>query len=289
MDRRSFLKTAGAAGAGAGLALWAARPLAAAPGARGAPAAEKIGWRLGCETWTFNRFPLYEVIEKVASLGLHVIETGAGFRIARDSPAGIDAGMPAGARRELLQRLSDAGIKLVSYWPRNFDRPQWDFAKQLGVESLIGEPKEDQFDAIEKLCDEYGFKFAIHNHPKSQSHYWNPDTVLKVCRGRSTRIGACCDTGHWLRSGINPLEAVKKLEGRIISFHFKDLNKAAMDGHDVPWGTGVLDARRLLAEVYRQKLKAIFYAEYEYHWDNNLPEVARCVKFFDATAAELAR
>ena len=93
--------------------------------------------------------------------------------------------MPAGARRELLQRLSDAGIKLVSYWPRNFDRPQWDFAKQLGVESLIGEPKEDQFDAIEKLCDEYGFKFAIHNHPKSQSHYWNPDTVLKVCRGRS--------------------------------------------------------------------------------------------------------
>ena len=62
-----------------------------------------------------------------------------------------------------------------------------------------------------------------------------------------------------------------------------------MDGHDVPWGTGVCDARRLLAEVYRQKLKAPFYAEYEYHWDNNLPEVARCVKFFDATAAELAR
>ena len=74
----------------------------------------------------------------------------------------------------------------MSYWPRNFDRPQWDFAKQLGVESLIGEPKEDRFDAIEKLCDEYGLKFAIHNHPKSQSHYWNPDTVLKVCRGRST-------------------------------------------------------------------------------------------------------
>ena len=96
----------------------------------------------------------------------------------------------------------------MSYWPRNFDRPQWDFAKQLGVESLIGEPKEDQFDAIEKLCDEYGFKFAIHNHPKSQSHYWNPDTVLKVCRGRSTHR-RLLRHGPLAAMGIDPLEAVK--------------------------------------------------------------------------------
>ena len=62
--------------------------------------------------------------------------------------------MPAGARRDLLRRLSDAGIRLVSYWPRGFDRRYWDFAKELGVEALIGEPKENQFDAIEKLCGE---------------------------------------------------------------------------------------------------------------------------------------
>jgi sugar phosphate isomerase/epimerase len=281
------MKTAGAAGA-AGLGLLANGRRAAAYLAAGSPAAAKIGWRLGCETWTFHRFPLYEVIEKVASLRLHWIETGAGFQIERHSSAGIDAGMPAGARRELLKRLSDAGIKLVSYWPRDFGRRQWDFAKELGVEGLIGEPKEEEFDAIEKLCDEYALNFAIHNHPKSQSHYWNPDTVLRVCKGRSKRIGACCDTGHWLRSGIRPLDAVKKLEGRIISFHFKDLNKAGMDGHDVPWGTGVLDARDLLAEVYRQNLKTVCYVEYEYDWDNNLPEVAQCVEFFDRTAAELA-
>ena len=236
-----------------------------------------------------NRFPLYEVIEKVASVGLHVIETGVSIRIAGHPPVEVNVGMPAGTRRELRRRLSDADVKLVSYWPRGFDRRYWDFAKQLGVEALIGEPKEDELDAIEKLCGEYEFNFAIHNHPKSQSHYWNPDTVLRVCRGRSQRIGACCDTGHWMRSGINPLEAVRKLEGRIVSFHFKDLNKFGMDGHDVPWGTGALDARGVLAEVYRQKLKTVFYVEYEYNWDNNLPDVARCVKFFNETAAELAR
>ena len=83
---------------------------------------------------------------------------------------------------------------------------------------------------------------------------------------------------------------MRKLEGRIISFHFKDLNKFARGRPRRPRGTGALDARgRVLAEVYRQKLKTVFYVEYEYDWDNNLPEMTRCVKFFDETAAELAR
>ena len=85
-------------------------------------------------------------------------------------------------------------------------------------------PSEADFDAIDKLCAEFDINLAIHNHPQP-SHYWNPDTVLKVCKDRSKRIGACADTGHWLRSGLNPLECLKKLEGRIISLHFKDLER----------------------------------------------------------------
>jgi hypothetical protein len=51
------------------------------------------------------------------------------------------------------------------------------------------------------------------------------------------RGGACADTGRWMRSELNPVEQLKKLEGRIISFHFKDLNKFGGGAHDVPWGT----------------------------------------------------
>ena len=146
---------------------------------------------------------------------------------------------------------------------------------------------EDAFDMIEKLCDQYGINLAIHNHP-NPSHYWNPDTVLKVCKGRSKRIGACADTGHWLRLGLNPLECLKKLEGRIINFHFKDLNKAAQDARDVPWGTGVSDVKGMLTEVRRQGIKAVFLIEYEWLSATLLQEVAECVKYFDKVAAELA-
>jgi hypothetical protein len=107
--------------------------------------------------------------------------------------------------------------------------------------------------------------------------------VLKVCEGRSKRIGACADTGHWMRSELNPLEQIKKLEGRIISLHFKDLDQ----GHDVIWGTGKADAGAILAELARQKFQGVFSIEYEYNWLNSMPEIAGCVSFFERTQAEL--
>ena len=150
-------------------------------------------------------------------------------------------------------------------------RELFDFAKDMGIETIVSEPPEDAFDLLDKLTEEYGINLAIHDHPKP-SHYWNPDIVLAACKNHSKRIGACCDTGHWLRSGLVPFECLKKLEGRIISFHFKDLN--ARDGHDVAWGTGVCDVKGMLTEVHRQGVKAVFSIEWEYNWDNSVPDMA---------------
>ncbi|HWX20298.1 MAG TPA: sugar phosphate isomerase/epimerase, partial [Candidatus Binatia bacterium] len=153
----------------------------------------------------------------------------------------------------------------------------------------------------EKLCKEYNIKVAIHDHPRP-SHYWNPDTVLAAVKGRTPLMGACADTGHWLRSGLNPVECLKKLDGRVIVLHFKDLvpnddanpapdkkRKESKAMHDVPWGTGVGNLKAQMAELKRQNFHGAFCVEYEYHWDNSLPEVAECVKWFNQTAAELAK
>ena len=90
------------------------------------------------------------------------------------------------------------------------------------------------------------------------------------------------------QSGLKPAECVRKLEGRIISFHVKDMNEAALKADEVPWGTGVSDIKGILTEVYRQRLKAVFTIEYEHVWEQSLPDIARSVRFFDQVAAELA-
>jgi sugar phosphate isomerase/epimerase len=295
LKRRDFLKTTVAGGVGFGLSGMAVSRLLAADVAPGAPHAEKIGWRLGCEAWTFRLFPLFEAIDKIASLGLHYIATGPGRSVTRDQPnVKFDEHAPAALISEVKKKMADSNVTLVSYWPSGFSkdagqcRQVFDFAKSLGAEILTGEPAEDAIDTVERLCDEYQMRLAIHNHP-NPSHYWNPDTVLKVCQGRSKRLGACADTGHWLRSGFNPVDCLKKLEGRITCFHFKDLNTTGAGAHDVPWGTGVCDVKGMLTEVHRQGLQVPFFVEYEYHWENSLPEIAQGVAYFDKVAAELSR
>ena len=59
--------------------------------------------------------------------------------------------------------------------------------------------------------------------------------------------------------------------------------------HDVPWGTGVGNIKAQMAELKRQHFHGAFCVEYEYHWENSMPEIAECVKFFNATCAELAK
>ena len=294
VDRRHFLKSSGIVAAGLGCAACGVERLLAAAPALGAINADKLGWRLGVQAFTFRLFPLYETIDKVASLGVRYLESGSGWSLTKDRPdVKFAEDAPAAVLSEVKKRLSDSGVTMISYWPLGFSgdigqcRKTFEFAKSMGAEMLVGEPGEGSFDMLDRLCDEYQMNVAIHNHPKPSPN-WSPDIVLKACQGRSKRIGACADTGHWMRSGLNPVESLKKLEGRIVSLHLKDLNKFGGDGHDAPWGTGVADVKAMLAELHRQRAKPIFVIEYEYNWENSLPEVALCVEYFNKVCGELA-
>ncbi len=295
INRRNFLQATGAVGAGVGIVgLGGARLLAADMGA-GAPNAAKLGWKLGCQAWSFNRFTFYDAIDKTASLGLHYIEAYTSQKISKEHPNLVtNESLPADARTAVKKKLHDSGVKLINYGvcplykDTDKSRKVFDFAKDMGIETIVSEPPLDAFDNLDKLCNEYSINVAIHNHPKGRSLYWNPETVLEVCKGRSKRIGACADTGHWERSGLDPLECIKMLKGRIISFHLKDLNEKGPARHDVPWGTGVCDVKGMLAEVHRQGFKGVFSIEYEYNWLNSMPEIAQCVAYFNKVAGELA-
>jgi len=262
--------------------------------ARGAPNAEKLGWRLGCQAYSFNKFTFYEAVDKNASLGLKYIEAYPGQQLSKEKPdVTFDHNMSAETREEVKAKLREAGVTLVNYGVVGLsndeaaNRVVYDFAKTMGIETIVSEPPAEAMELIDKLCQEYDINMAIHNHPRP-SKYWNPKRVLELCEGRSKRIGACADTGHWMRSGVDPLDALKMLEGRIVTLHFKELNKRDRQGHDVPWGTGAGDVTAWLAEIKRQGVKAVFSIEYEHNWLNSVPEIAECVTYFDKVAAELS-
>lgn len=246
------------------------------------------GWKLGTQAWSFNRFTLFEAIDKTRSLGLDYIQAYPGQKVSNDISVGFGPDLSAEQRDAVKAKLAEANIRVAAFGVTGIPgdeagaRKLFEFAKDMGIETIVSEPAEDQFEMIDKLCSEYRIQLAVHNHPKP-SHYWNPDTVLKVCEGRSKWIGACTDVGHWVRSGLDPVECLRKLEGRIHDVHIKEID----DGHDVVWGTGQGRMKGILEELHRQGYQGTFAIEYEYNWENNVPEIRESIAYFNAVASTL--
>lgn len=244
----------------------------------------KLGWKLGAQAYTFNRFTFFEAIDKIDSCGLKYVEAFPGQTIGGGIEGKMDFHMDAATRTKILQKLKEKGIKMVSYGVVNANsdadwRQLFEFGKAMGLENFTSEPAEKYLPLLSKLCDEFKINLAIHNHP-DPSHYWNPDIVLAALKGQSKRMGACADIGHWVRSGLDPVECLKKLEGHVIQLHFKDLNEKSKNAHDVHWGTGVSNVDGVIKELKRQHFKGVLSVEYEYNWNNSVPDVTASVKYF---------
>jgi len=241
-----------------------------------------LGWKLGAQAYTFNRFTFTQALDKIDSCGLHFVEAYPSQIIGGGIQEKMDFRMSETSKIYLQKLLKAKGIRLVSYGViTTKDSNDWEkifaFAKSFGVENITCEPQGKDIPLVSKLCDKYQINAAIHNHP-NPSPYWKPDVVLNAIKGQSKRLGACADIGHWVRSGLDPIAALKQLEGHVIQLHFKDLNEFGnVKAHDVHWGTGISNIKGVIAELKRQQFKGVISAEYEYNWENNVPDVTASV------------
>jgi sugar phosphate isomerase/epimerase len=80
---------------------------------------------------------------------------------------------------------------------------------------------------------------------------------------------------------------MKKLEGKIITFHIKDIASAEREAEDVVWGTGVCDMEAIIKEAGRQGFKGLWSIEYEANPENNLEEIRQSIANFKKMVGEL--
>ena len=243
--------------------------------------------------YTFRDRSFYEALEVVAGLGVRRVEPCFFLPLSKAEPGlKTSESLPPNKRREMKQRMDDWGISMPNYYaPVEGDKGAWrkifDFAKEMGVQTLVAEPPPEALEALDPLCQEYKINLAVHNHPEgSGSKYWNPDTLMKACQGLSRRIGACPDTGHWVRSGLNTLESLRKYGKRILAIHLKDAAESGKrDSRDVPLGTGMGNYTALLQQLHDWKWRGVMTVEYEQLSPQLVPDVTQCVKFVEDFAA----
>ena len=250
---------------------------------------------LGVAAYTFRNLSFLEAIEKTADLGVRSIEAFGNQRLAPDSDVTVGSDLSAADLARIHTALEKHGLTLTSIYihalPGNPETAAEIFerVKRLGAGLIVAEPASGDLDVIEPLCDRYGIDLALHNHATDKSEYHDPRYLATVLSGRGPRIGACCDTGHWQRRGLDPVEGLRTLAGRIFSLHLKDLDAARPDVHDVPWGTGRGRVADVFAELERQGARPRIVAiEYEHDVGRSLPQVEQCVAFYRSGTADTA-
>ncbi len=259
--------------------------------------AEKAGWRLAVQSYTFHKFTLMEALDKTQQLGVKYIEVYPGHRIGgRWGDQVFGPQLTSDDRRELRAEAARRGIRIVGTGVFTSDkREDWEqmfqLAHEMRMDYITCEPPMDMWDYIEALSDKYKMKVAVHNHPKP-SEYWNPQRLLDAVKGRSSRLGSCADVGHWNREGMDPIDCLERLRGRVISLHFKDIMPKEDEGGtqtDTIWGEGCLGVRDMLLELKDQKFRGYLAIEYETNWDNSVPDIQRCIEYYNKVCNEILR
>ncbi len=282
-----FLRTALLAGSCAALISHVNAPLRA--GTVLPEDAKDGGFYIGCIVYTFDHASLFDALEMTAASGAKVVELSAKPRISRDDTNAFDYN----ATPELVQRvkakLAECHLTPVTYTVIPFPadeaagRRVFEFCRTMRIRALVTESPE-LADRLEKLVKEFDVMVGFHDHPRHRNddgyRMWDPNYVLALVKDRDPRMGSCADTGHWVRSGLKPVDCLRILKGRVICGHLKDLNTMDdREAHDVPYGTGVSDIAGILDELHAQGFNGSLSIEYEYHWDTSLPEVAQCIGF----------
>lgn len=248
-------------------------------------------WELGVQCWTFRLFTLEDVLRKCDSADIRSIEANYGQALGMGSTEKFGPDMSPEAKATLKEQLKKYNIRIramgvISPTAREDWHKAFQLAQEFGLSYVTSEPRKNLWDMIDSLAGQYKIKVAIHEHARPNP-YWHPDSVLAAIKDHPN-IGCCADLGHWARSGLDPVECLKKVEGHVIGLHLKDI-KTFNDTRaaDTPVGKGVLDYPAIFKELARQKFKGMLSIEQESNWSNSLPDIINTVKFYKTETAKL--
>jgi sugar phosphate isomerase/epimerase len=273
LSRRRFLALSSAAAAGATF-FDAPRVLRAA----GLLLADDPyqGWPIGIQSYSLRNFDLHEAVRHIQGMGVHYVEFYS-KHLALDATDETIA--------ETKKLLASAGITLNAHGVNGFsanhdaNRKVFEFAKKAGVKNITANPQPDSFDSLDKLVAEYDIRVCIHNHGPG-ALFDKSDDTLNAVKDHDKRIGACVDTGHYIRSNENPVDVIRKLGDRVFAAHIKDdTHKGDKGSHNVVIGQANLD----VVGVFKALKEINFPAdgsislEYESNPDNPIEDMKQCL------------
>lgn len=282
LSRRQFM----AAGAAAATSAWIGGSRAFAQSDAVEASIERFaGFKMGLQSYSLRNFGLEETIRHTADMGFHWIEFfGGHFGVTNDE----------NRVREVRAMLEPHDLHLSVHGVHGFggdeahNRRLFEFAKLAGIPVLSADPAPDSFPILHDLVQEYDIKIGIHNHGPGHRYDRISDS-LEAVENWDERIGFCPDTGHYMRSGEDPVEMVHQLKDRLYGIHLKD--QAGINRDNPPetiFGEGATDTEAFVAALREVGYDAPISLEYELNADNPFDDIRKGLENFAAAARATA-
>jgi sugar phosphate isomerase/epimerase len=248
--------------AAAGAWAWSGRARADEPGEYGP-------FRMGIQSYSLRNFGFEEALDRTKDLGLKYWESYSAH-IPPDADKAAEH-----ARKAAMRGVGVVGFGVV-HFGKDLDagRKLFEFGKALGIRYFSADPDPDAFDTLDRLVEEYGIAVGIHNHGPGH-RYDTIEVIQGAIKGHHEKIGCCIDTGHFLRSKVDPVEAVEAFDKRIFGVHLKDVKDATTF---TVLGQGDLKTAALLKALADRDYKYCLALEYEEHPEDPIGEIRECLE-----------
>jgi inosose dehydratase len=246
--------------------------------------AARPAYRLGIAGYTFAQFSVDQAIKMMQRVGVNTLTIKDFHLPLNSSPEKI---------KEVIGQFNSAGITVygvgVIYMRSQAEVDKaFEYAKQTGVQMIVGVPLYDLLTYTEQKVKDYNIKMAIHNHGPEDKLYPGPKDVWDRIKNMDARMGLCLDIGHAVRAGTDPAKAITAYKSRLFDLHIKDVTIAQQDGKAIEVGRGVINFPALIKALNKIKYSGICSIEYEKDMKDPLPGIAESVGYFRGMVAALS-
>jgi sugar phosphate isomerase/epimerase len=158
-------------------------------------------------------------------------------------------------------------------------RPVFELARQLDSRVISGGLGVSRLEVLDRLAEEYDMKIGMHNHGPG-GILSDIETIGKILKPYSQRVGLCVDTGHYLRLPLNPIEVMEAFSERVHAVHLRDMDpdKDPIKGDEGNYvehivGEGPLDLEGVLKLLLDWEYQGTICLEYKPNADNPMPDL----------------
>jgi len=235
-------------------------------------------FKLGVAGYTFVKFDLQTTLETLQRCDVHYLCI-KDFHLPVES---TDAEIAA-----FHEKCAEYDVKGYAVGPlymksrEDIDK-YFDYAKRVGVKTIVGVPSYELLPYVDKKVKEYGFNYAIHLHGPDIEIYPDAEDVWEHTKDLDPRIGMCLDIGHDTRNGKDPVADLKKYHTRVFDVHLKDVTGNTKLGYSVEVGRGIIDFPAFVKMLRKVNYTGVVSLEHERNMDNPFMGIAESIGYFRA-------